>query len=116
MKIRASPSLISAWLSSAFPPLWLEFGVERGEAVLPEAAVVIEPGVQILERARVEGVEPLLTLGACADESLVPQDAEVPRDARPCRREVRRDLARAELAFGEQFDDPAPSRVCEGGE
>ncbi len=59
-----------------------EVGRERVESLLPEAAERVEPCVDVVERRRVDGVEPPGALGPDRREAALAQDLEVLRDGR----------------------------------
>ena len=77
---------------------------------------MLEPRVELFERAWVERVEAPASLDPCADETVLAKHAQVARDAGPRRVEVRRELARAALSVREQLDDPETRRIGEGSE
>src|SRR5690606_35448770 len=90
------------------------------EGVAPEGAVVGQPLVDGPQRAGVERVGPAPALGPDPGEAGVPQHLELLRDGRLGDAELGAydvdDLARAELALGEQLHDAAPYRVTEDRE
>ena len=94
-----------------------ELGRERVEALLPEPAEVVEPVVDLLERRRVDRVEPARALGPDGREPAVAQDLEVLRDGRLRDPELRlddvADRAGRQLAVGEELEDPPPDRVAQ---
>ena len=94
-----------------------ELGRERVEPLVPEPAEVVEPVVELVERRRVDGVQPARALRPDRREPAVAQDLEVLRDGRLRDPELglddRRDRARGQLAVGEQLEDPAADRVSE---
>ena len=59
-----------------------ELGGERVEPLVPEPAEGVEPVVQLVERRRVDGVEPPRPVRADRREAAVAEDLEVLRDGR----------------------------------
>ena len=94
-----------------------ELGRERVEPLVPEPAEGVEPVVELVERRRVDGVEPPRAVRPDRREAAVAQDLEVLRDGRLRDAELglddRGDRPRGQLAVGEQLEDPAADRVAE---
>ena len=82
---------------AAFAPAARELGRERVETLFPEAAEAVEPHVDLLERRRVDRVEPPGAVGPDGREAVVAQDPEVLRDGR---------LRDAELGLDVRRDRP----------
>jgi len=59
------------------PPAAGDLGGERVQVRSPERAEVVEPGVDVAQRLRVDGVEPTGALGAHRREPRFAQDAEM---------------------------------------
>ena len=94
-----------------------ELGGERVEPLVPEPAEGVEPVVELVERRRVDGVEPPRPVRADRREAAVAEDLEVLRDGRLRDAELglddRGDRPCRQLAIGEQLEDAAADRVSE---
>jgi hypothetical protein len=94
-----------------------ELGGEGVKTLRPEVAKVVQPHVDLVERCRVDGVEPPRPLGPDRREAAVPEDLEVLRDRRLRDPELglddRGESSRGHLAFGEQLEDSPSDRIAE---
>lgn len=94
-----------------------ELCLQRVEVRRPEAPEALEPPVDILQRARVDGVEASGALGTRDRQAALAQHAEVRGHARLRDAELRLDdrahRTRGLLTVSEQLQDPAPHRVAE---
>lgn len=94
-----------------------DLGLECVESPFPEAAIALQPHVDLLQGLGVHGVEPAPALGSHVGESAFAQHAQVPRHGGLCDAELgAHDIgepSRGRLAVGQQFEDPAPHRVAE---
>jgi hypothetical protein len=97
-----------------------EFGVESVEAVGPELAVAVQPGVDLLEGDRVDRVEAAGAVDGDGGEAVVAEYPEVLGDGGLADAELfadrRGDPAGRQLPVGEQLQDPAPDRIAENVE
>ena len=107
-------------LSSPEPPLAAAagyLGFERVQVGGPERAEVVEPGVDVAQRLRVDGVEPAGALGAHAREPRFAQDAEVLGHPRLRDAELGTDdlgdRARRVLTGREQLEDASADGIAE---
>jgi hypothetical protein len=93
-----------------------QFGRKRVEALLPEATERVEPGVDLVERRRIDGIQPPGALRPDRRETAVAQDPEVLRDRRlrdpELRLDDRRDRPGRLLASGQQLEDPPSDWVA----
>lgn len=93
------------------------FGGERIEPRLPEATELTEPGIDLRQGARVDGIQASRALGAHAREAVVAQHFELLRhrglgDAELLRDHLH-DLARGVLAEGQELQDATPNRITQ---
>src|SRR5262245_22023220 len=97
-----------------------DFSGKRFKAMGPEAPELVEPGVDLAQRARVYRVDAPRPVGAHGGEAALAQhlqvrrhrglrDPELPLDDGD-------DITRAVLAAGEQLQDAAPDRIAQNVE
>jgi hypothetical protein len=102
---------------AALAPAAAELGAEGVEALVPEAAVALEPAVDLLQGRGVDGVQAPGAVGADGGEAVLAQDAQVLRHARLRDAELGlddgTDGARGLLAVGEELEDAPADRVAE---
>ncbi len=82
------------------------------QPVRPEAAVTVEPAVDLGEWGWVEAIDAPLGLAAARHEARIAQDAQVARDSRLADGERFAKLTRAAFLLSEHLDDLASGRVC----
>src|SRR5690348_10344044 len=87
--------------------------VEAVEALLPEAAIMLDPARHVLERSGLEPAWPPLRLAAARDEAGALQHLEVLGDGGHAHLERLGQLGDRGLAQGEPRQDGAPRRVGE---
>src|SRR5690606_38451919 len=94
-----------------------DLGGERVEPRAPEAAEAVEPGVDLGQGARVDGVDEARSLGAHGREAVLAQDLELLRDGRLGDAELAGDdlddLARGVLTFRQKLEDSPPNGIAE---
>ena len=115
--MRSSFGLACAGAEAPLPLAARELRGERVEALLPEPPELLEPRIDLVERRRVDGVEPPGAIRPDRREPAVAQDLEVLRDRRLRDPELGLDdggdRPGGVLAFGEELQDPPPDRVAE---
>jgi hypothetical protein len=90
---------------------------EGVELRAPEAAVAIDPAVELGEALPAQGVDAALAVGRDLDQPRLLQDLEVPRHGRLADPGQGRDqVARGLRALEEQIEERATARVGDGGE
>jgi hypothetical protein len=93
------------------------FAGEGAEAVFPEAAELVDPGVNVLKRFGIDRIDAPASLSADADETAFAQRTEVLRNSGLRDAELvpddLREASGALLAAGEEFQNPASHRVAE---
>src|SRR5262249_5363646 len=94
-----------------------DLGRKRFELVRPEAAELIEPGVDLAQRRGFNRISPPRAVAAHAGEARLAQHFQVLRDRGLGDAELALDdgddVSRAVLACGEQLQDTAPHRIAE---
>src|SRR6266704_2818981 len=90
-----------------------QIGVETIEALVPEAAIVLEPLGDVLERGAFETAGPPLRRAAARDQPGALQHLEMLGDGGTAHRERLGELADRALALGQPGEDGAPRRVGE---
>src|SRR5712692_4860152 len=90
--------------------------VESIESFLLDAAITLEPHVELLERLRPKAVDALLRDRPDFDESGVAEDAEVLGDLRLPEAEPRDDLSDRAGLTAQQLDDLEPVRFRQGAQ
>jgi len=102
---------------AALAPAAAELGAEGVQALVPEAAVALEPAINLFEGRRVDGVQAPGTFRAHGGEAVLAQDTQMLRHARLGDAELslhdRRDRTRGLLAIGEELEDAPADRVAE---
>jgi hypothetical protein len=94
-----------------------EVGFERVELGAPEAAVAVEPAVELGEALPAQRVEAALAVGRDGDEAGLLQDLEVARHRRlGDAGQHRHEVARGGRALEEPIEQRAAARVGDGGE
>ena len=92
-----------------------DFRRERFEAVRPEMSKSLQPGVDILQWSRVQGVDPARAFGANRGKSAFAEYFEVLGNRRLRDFELtlddRDDFAGGIITNCEQLEDPAPNRI-----
>ena len=81
------------------------------EPLLPQDAVLLEPGADLGEWLWSKRVDPPLRVLAYVDEPGLAQHAQVSRDTRARNRQQRRQVARGGRALCQGLDDGAPALV-----
>jgi hypothetical protein len=94
-----------------------ELGGKGVKTLVPEASKRTEPRVDLLQRCRIDGVEPPRTVGANGGEPGVAQDFQMLghgwlRDPE-FRLDDGGDRARRQLTIGEELEDPTADWVSE---
>src|SRR5882724_1106952 len=114
----ASPGATMPLLFSAtFFPFQLEslqIIIEAVEALVPEPAIVLKPGVDADECFRFDSARPPLRFAAAADEPGMLEHLEVLGHGRKAHIERLRQFADRRFAERQSRQDRAPSRVGEG--
>src|SRR5690606_21672463 len=94
-----------------------DLGGQRVEALLPQSAEAAQPLVDLAQRRRVDGVQPPGALGADGGEAVLAQHFQVLGDGglgdAVLALDDGGDRAGAQLAVGEELQDPAPDGVAE---
>lgn len=94
----------------------MDLFVKCVESLRPQRSVVREPRVALDQGTELQRVDPALTVGAHLDEAGLTQDPQMARDGWLTQLEVRRELARALVAFREHLNDAAPGGIRQGAE
>src|ERR1700759_1157683 len=79
--------------------------VQLIEALVPQPAVALEPGIHLAPRFAAQLVDPVLGVGLDIDEAGLLQHAEVLRDLRLVEPELRADPVHRQRATAQQLDD-----------
>ena len=94
-----------------------QLGREGVEPLIPEPAEMVEPAIQLVERCRVDGIEPPGSCRPDRGEPAVTQHLEMLRHGRLGDPEFGLDddgdLPGGQLPIGEELQDPASDRVAE---
>src|SRR4051812_39187521 len=106
--ISRSSETCSAVLSMLLPLLSFGFALERVEALTPE---LVEERPQLDEAFRPRAIQAPGSVASLAHEPRLLQDAQMLGDRRPRELEMRRDLARGQLAVRDELHDRAPVRL-----
>src|SRR5215510_10836021 len=108
-----SSSLLLLLFGGARPTLLLHGRAEAIEPLLPEAAVVGDPGVELLERLRAQRVEPPLSVGTHPDEAGFEQQPQVSRDSGLMDLQALDDVVHLLLSAPQNLDDLAARRISQ---
>jgi hypothetical protein len=92
----------------------IEKGVEALEIALPNLAVAFEPGFELLEGGRAQGVDAALCVHANVHESGFAEDAEVLRDLGLAETEAGNQVADGARSAAEELNDVKAVRLGEG--
>src|SRR5207245_8454315 len=93
-----------------------QIALEAVEALVPEAAIMLDPVGDLLQRARLQPAGPPLRLAAARDQAGALQHLEMLRDAGKAHVEGLGELGHRGLAQSEPCQDGAPRRIGEGRE
>ncbi len=105
------------YCSSSDDGCWAsEVGVQAVEVGLPVAAVLVQPGVRVLQRGGRDPAQALLAVSALGDEAGPFEDGQVLGDGGEGHVEGLGQLADGGVALGEALEDGASRRVGQGGE